>query len=97
MYVYDRFDLYTSHETIVLLNISFLKHSQLSPLWVLNVTEIFESLICNRFVPLMISIPTRGLISVGNQLSEPVNQLSRQKTTLAPCQKNNRWWECVGR
>ena len=22
---------------------------------------------------------------------------SRQKATLAPCHKNNSWWECVGR
>ena len=45
MYVYDRLDLYISHGTITLFNISFLKHSQLSPLWVLKVTEILESLI----------------------------------------------------
>ena len=65
---------------------------------------------------------SRGLFSVGNQLSELLvntamafgkgNQMSieespcsvkgttlssRQKETLAPCRKNNSWWECVGR
>ena len=34
-----------SHGTIILFNISLFKLSELSPSWVLNVTEILESLI----------------------------------------------------
>ena len=32
-----------SHETIILFNISLFKLSELSPSWVLNVTEILET------------------------------------------------------
>ena len=45
LYVYDGGDLYMSHGTIILFNLSFLKLSELSPSWALNVTEILESLL----------------------------------------------------
>ena len=43
MFLTDMTDM--SHGTIFLFNRSFLKHSELLPSWVLNVTEILESLI----------------------------------------------------
>ena len=49
-YVYDECDLYMSHGTIILFNISLLNLSELSPSWVLNVTEILESLILTKGV-----------------------------------------------
>ena len=39
-----------SHGSIILFNISFLKLSELSPSWVLNMTEILESLLTTIFV-----------------------------------------------
>ena len=45
LYLYYGWDLYMSHGTIILFNISLFKLSGLSPSWVLNVSEILESLI----------------------------------------------------
>ena len=45
LYIYDELDLYISNGTFILFNMSFLKLSESSPLQVLNVTEILESLL----------------------------------------------------
>ena len=58
LYFYDGWELYMSHGTNILFNISLFKLSELSPSWVLNVTEILERLISALFLQLWYTLNT---------------------------------------